>query len=102
MQSNVSRRGFASMDIERRKEIASKGGRTAHERGTAHRFTSEEAKQAGRKGGQIVSQDRAHMSEIGRQGVKVRRERFRLIVQESPTKEVQDQNEAAAVTTPQP
>lgn len=71
--NNISRRGFASMDPERRRQIASKGGRIAHSRGTAHKFTSVEAKEAGRKGGQVVSQDRAHMSMIGREGVKARR-----------------------------
>lgn len=49
--SGTSRRGFASMDEETRKKIASKGGKAAHERGTAHEFSSEEAKEAGRKGG---------------------------------------------------
>lgn len=44
-------RGFAAMDEQRRKEIASKGGKAAHEKGTAHEFTSEEAREAGRKGG---------------------------------------------------
>lgn len=47
-----SRRGFAAMDEEKQREIASKGGKTAHEKGTAHQFTSEEAREAGRKGGQ--------------------------------------------------
>ena len=88
-----SNRGFASMDEEKQREIASKGGkaahekgtaheftpeeareagskggRVAHERGTAHEWTSEEARMAGRKGGQSVSQDREHMSEIGKKG----------------------------------
>jgi general stress protein YciG len=45
-----SRRGFASMDANKRREIASKGGKVAHERGTAHQFTSAEATEAGRKG----------------------------------------------------
>ena len=45
------RRGFASMSPERQREIASKGGRAAHEKGTAHEWTSEEAREAGRKGG---------------------------------------------------
>ncbi len=45
------RRGFAAMDRERVREIASKGGRAAHAAGTAHQFTSEEARIAGRKGG---------------------------------------------------
>ncbi|MDK2014113.1 MULTISPECIES: KGG domain-containing protein [unclassified Deinococcus] len=45
-------RGFASMDPERQREIASEGGRAAHQSGNAHEFTSEEAREAGRKGGQ--------------------------------------------------
>jgi general stress protein YciG len=44
-------RGFASMDPEKRKAISSKGGKAAHAAGTAHEFTSEEARVAGRKGG---------------------------------------------------
>ena len=47
-------RGFASMDPERQREIASHGGRAAHERGTAHEFTPEEARQAGSKGGKVA------------------------------------------------
>ena len=68
--SDTSKRGFASMDEEKQKEIASKGGKAAHEKGTAHEFTSEEAREAGRKGGEAVSQDREHMAEIGREGCK--------------------------------
>jgi len=45
-------RGFAGMDEARQREIASKGGKAAHEKGTAHEFSSEEAREAGRKGGQ--------------------------------------------------
>lgn len=44
-------RGFASMDRAKQREIASKGGRAAHEKGTAHEWTSDEARNAGRKGG---------------------------------------------------
>jgi general stress protein YciG len=44
-------RGFASMDRGRQREIASKGGRAAHQKGTAHEWTTEEAREAGRKGG---------------------------------------------------
>lgn len=44
---DTSNRGFASMDPERQREIAAEGGRAAHERGTAHEFTSEEARRAG-------------------------------------------------------
>lgn len=46
-QSGTSNRGFASMDPERQREIASEGGKAAHEKGTAHEFTSEEARRAG-------------------------------------------------------
>ncbi len=56
------------MDAARQKEIASKGGRAAHEKGTAHEWSSDEARNAGRKGGVTVSQDRAHMAAIGREG----------------------------------
>ena len=44
-------RGFASRDPDKQREIASKGGRAAHVQGTAHEWTSEEARAAGRKGG---------------------------------------------------
>src|SRR5579871_6809825 len=44
--------GFAGMDPDEQREIASEGGRAAHEKGTAHEFTPEEAREAGRKGGQ--------------------------------------------------
>ena len=49
---STSRRGFASMDADKQRRIASKGGRAAHEKGTAHEFTPEEAREAGRKGGE--------------------------------------------------
>lgn len=63
-----SRRGFASMDPARQREIASKGGRAAHEKGTAHEWSSDEARSAGQKGGITVSRDRTHMATIGREG----------------------------------
>ena len=44
-------RGFASMDRSKQREIARKGGKAAHLKGTAHEWSSEEARQAGRKGG---------------------------------------------------
>lgn len=56
------------MDPNRQREIASKGGRAAHEKGTAHEWSSDEAREAGRKGGVTVSRDRAHMAAIGREG----------------------------------
>ena len=43
----TNNRGFASMDPERQREIASQGGKAAHQKGTAHEFTSEEARRAG-------------------------------------------------------
>ena len=63
-----SKRGFASMDVSRQREIASKGGRAAHAKGTAHEWSSDEARVAGQKGGIAVSRDRAHMAAIGREG----------------------------------
>src|SRR5436190_7116665 len=63
-----SNRGFASMDPAQQREIASKGGKAAHEQGVAHEFNSDEAREAGRKGGETVSRDREHMAEIGRKG----------------------------------
>jgi general stress protein YciG len=47
------RRGFASMSADKQREIASKGGRAAHRKGTAHEWTTDEARSAGRKGGQV-------------------------------------------------
>src|SRR5579863_8688411 len=63
-----SNRGFASMEASRQREIASKGGKAAHARGLAHEFTADEARNAGRKGGETVSRDRDHMVAIGRAG----------------------------------
>lgn len=60
--------GFKLMSLEKRREIASKGGKRAHEMGLAHEWNSEEAKAAGRKGGLTVSADRARMAELGRLG----------------------------------
>ena len=54
-------RGFASMDPDKQREIASKGGRAAHVQGTAHEWTSDEARAAGRKGG-AASRRRVLMS----------------------------------------
>ena len=67
-RSGTSNRGFASMDRTRQREIASKGGRAAHQKGTAHEWTADEARVAGRKGGETVSRDRDHMAAIGREG----------------------------------
>ena len=63
-----SNRGFASMDRDKQREIASRGGKAAHAQGRAHEFTTDEARAAGRKGGEAVSRDREHMAMIGREG----------------------------------
>jgi uncharacterized protein len=59
-------RGFASMDRTKQREIASKGGKAAHQKGTAHEWTSEEAREAGRKGGMASHRRRSELT--GNQG----------------------------------
>jgi uncharacterized protein len=61
-------RGFASMDRAKQREIASKGGKAAHQKGTAHEWTSEEAREAGRKGG-MASHQRRKQSQNDEQGL---------------------------------
>ncbi len=56
-------RGFASVTPDRQREIASRGGRAAHEKGAAHEWTSEEARAAGRKGG--MARQRKRFEESG-------------------------------------
>ena len=56
-------RGFASMDRSKQREIASKGGKAAHQKGTAHEWTSEEAREAGRKGGMASHRRRKEMTD---------------------------------------
>ena len=63
MTERKERRGFASMTPEKQREIASKGGRAAHQKGTAHEWTSEEARSAGRKGGQISRGGRGRLAD---------------------------------------
>ena len=58
-------RGFASMDRAKQREIASKGGKAAHQKGTAHEWTSEEARDAGRKGGIASHQRRREQAASG-------------------------------------
>ena len=70
-------RGFAGMDPDLRRAVAGRGGRAAHAQGVAHRFTPAEAREAGRKGGMVVSLDRRHMAEIGRKGGQSLRRRAR-------------------------
>jgi general stress protein YciG len=59
------RRGFASMTSEKQREIASKGGRAAHIKGTAHEWTADEARSAGRKGAHATRNGRSHPGEPG-------------------------------------
>jgi len=58
-------RGFASMDRSKQREIASKGGKAAHQKGTAHEWTSEEAREAGRKGGMASHRRRSELTGQG-------------------------------------
>lgn len=64
----------------RHREIAANGGRAAHARGTAHEFTADTARAAGKKGGAITSANRAHMAEIGRKGGQKRAEAKRRAI----------------------
>ncbi|GAB2877369.1 KGG domain-containing protein [Pseudoduganella ginsengisoli] len=82
-EKSSSKRGFAAMDAEQQRAIASRGGQAAHQKGTAHEFNSEEARRAGQKGGEAVSRDRAHMSAIGRKGGESRQSANRLNKQQA-------------------
>lgn len=66
------RRGFAVMDREKLRELQSRGGKSAQAKGTGHRWTAEQAREAGRKGGKAAARDRAHMSTIGKLGGRAR------------------------------
>ena len=68
MMPGRSKRGFGAMNPEKQRTIARKGGQAAHCKGTAHEFTSEEARKAGHLGGKTVGANRAHMAAIGRKG----------------------------------
>ncbi len=81
------RQGFASMSLERRREIAGKGGKAAHAQGKAHQWTAEQAKEAGRKGG-LAAQAKglghrwrttAEAQEAGRKGGTATQERLRAL-----------------------
>ena len=97
--SGKSKRGFASMDPSRQRDIASKGGKAAHAKGTAHEWTADEARRAGRKGGEVVSRDRAHMEAIGRAGGEARgRARQMAAQQTNGTPRFQDREIAPSVS----
>ena len=67
-QRPKQKRGFALLAPEDLQELARQGGRTSQANGTANRWTSETAREAGRMGGSIISRDREHMRAIGRKG----------------------------------
>lgn len=98
--SGKSKRGFASMDAARQRDIASKGGKAAHAKGTAHEWTADEARRAGRKGGEVVSRDRAHMEAIGRAGGEARGRARQLAAQQAngATPRFQDRETAVSVS----
>lgn len=58
-----ARRGFAAMTPERQREIGSQGGRAAHQQGVAHEWSREEARAAGKKGGQVSGRKRSSLSD---------------------------------------
>jgi general stress protein YciG/hemerythrin superfamily protein len=93
-------RGFAGMDEERQREIARMGGRAAHEKGSAHEFSSDEAREAGRKGGLATSRDREHMSAIGREGAEARSEQRRVRPEGTEDSEEEEENGPARVAAP--
>jgi general stress protein YciG len=68
MEKQKQKRGFAVMDPARQREIASRGGKSAHAKGVAHRYTSEEAQKAGKIGGSLLARSREHMAAIGATG----------------------------------
>lgn len=87
----TSHRGFASMDRDKQRAIATKGGRAAHASGNAHEFSPAEARVAGRKGGEAISRNRQHMAAIGREGGHARhanaRQQRQHAAESAPTKE---------------
>lgn len=100
VKKSYPKRGFASMDPEKRRVIASMGGKKAHALGVAHTFTSEEAKAAGMKGGMKISENRAHMEKIGRRGGTSRGAMIRARHKESlAAKSGQAYNPAEPVTS---
>lgn len=70
--SEPKARGFAAMEPDRLKRIASMGGQAAHREGVAHEFTKEEASAAGKLGGKKVAAIPGHMSAMGRRSAKAR------------------------------
>jgi general stress protein YciG len=95
IMTEKEKRGFASMDLQKQREIASKGGKAAHERGTAHEFDSSEAREAGRKGGKIAHEKgTAHeftsdeAREAGRKGGQARSKSVNKPLESDPSTEM--------------
>lgn len=61
-EDRVKHRGFGSMDPVKQRELASKGGKAAHAKGVAHEWSPEEAREAGRKGGQASRGGRGRLA----------------------------------------
>ena len=85
-----ARRGFAAMSPEKQREIARKGGKSAHAKGVAHKWDSAEAQAAGRKAGAniVAKYGREHMAAIGRIGGlnhQAKRRRSTQVNPEAPT-----------------
>ena len=74
-ETQRKKRGFGSMDPERQREIARLGGQASAASPRGHRFRGKKAREAGRKGGLAISQDREHMSEFGTRGGKAKKTR---------------------------
>ena len=83
-------RGFASMDRAKQREIASKGGKAAHQKGTAHEWTSEEARDAGRKGGIASHRRRREQSGVN-PGAEGTEESRGSAMDEAPMNQAPDQ-----------
>lgn len=82
MSDSISKkRGFAGMTPEARSAIASLGGKAAHAQGTAHAWDKRTARDAGRKGGLSVAQNREHMAAIGRKGGQNRARNAKRLMQ---------------------
>lgn len=93
-QNHRSNRGFASMDQAKQRAIAAKGGRAAHASGNAHEFSRDEARAAGRKGGEAISRDRRHMAAIGREGGHARHANARQQQQQQQQQQIEHGGEA--------
>jgi general stress protein YciG len=89
------KRGFAAMDPETHRQVARRGGRTAHGRGTAYTFTQEDRRKGGERGGRAVSRDSAYMAEIGRKGGEKSRK-----VRDKPKEPNKKGQRAATLTGP--